>query len=169
MADTANIKKELDNIDDLAKEIGLTEKQKKAADYYVFVTDLDAEAAVELAGYSFGSEKATEDTKKINRKRVAYDFIHNVKVLRYISQIRELMSNQIIVDKLWVINKLKTLAESGSENTQIRALELLGKTMQMYADKQVIENVGDPAKIAKEAFKRRQKNVVEFKNGTTDV
>ena len=163
------------DLDKLSKELGLTELQKRFCDYYVFVTGLNAELAVELSGYSVEStntekydEKMIAYYKELTIKRLVRVLVSNPKILKYITAIRKELNNQLVVDKLWVINKLKKLADVGSENTQLKATELLGKTMEMFTDKKVIESVEDPSKIMKEVFeKRKLKNTVEFKkNGT---
>lgn len=158
------------NFDKLAQEYGLNELQQKFAEYFVYVTGLDGPTAVELAGYSvvndnydYKTEELKDYYKYIQKKRIARDLLGNSKVLQYITALRDDLNNQLIVDKLWVIDNLKRIVTTGSEQGQIKALELIGKTMEMFVDKsKTFEGVEDPAKIAKEAFEKRQQNVVEF-------
>jgi hypothetical protein len=162
----------------VANEIGLTEKQKAFAENYVFVTGLDANAAVELAGYKveYDYEGYSEETAEVFKyKRIASlvrELLNNKKVLTYIKILREELENQLLVDKLWVIKKLKTLATQGSENVQLKATELLGKHLEMFTERQKIEGVEDPAVIVKKAFeirkKREKENIIEFKKDGTD-
>jgi len=159
------------NLDKLAKEYELTDLQQKFADYFVFVTGLNAPLAVELAGYKvinedyeYENDQLQEFYKIKQTNKIVKELLNNAKVLKYINKIRKELDNQLIIDKLWVINKLKQLAENGGENTQLKATELLGKTMEMFTEKtKNIEGTDDPAKIAKEAYEKRMQNVIEFK------
>lgn len=160
------------DLNKLAKELRLTEKQKLFAEYFVFVTGLEAVPAVELAGYKLVNDDYSfkdEQVKEMFRMKEAYktsrSLLNNHKILRYISALREELNNQLIVDKLWVIKKLKDLALTGCESTQLKATELLGKTLELFTDKsKVYEGVDDPAKIARESFEKRiNNNVVNFK------
>lgn len=151
------------------KKYKLTDMQKAFADYFIFVTGLDAIAAVKMAGYAHGvpenkySDDLFEYYKRMNYGKIAKGLINNPKILHYIKDVREDLDNQLVVDKLWVINKLKALAgEDKPENIQLKATELIGKTMEMFTDRNKnVEGIDDPAKIAEEAFQRR-KNVVKF-------
>jgi phage terminase small subunit len=161
--------------DELAKEYGLTEMQAKFAYFYVFVTGLNGPEAVKLAGYSQGNY--TEDKYPDERMREFYigallrsqakTLCDNPKILTLITKLREELSNQLIVDKLYVLQNLKRLAETATETVQLRALEKLGETMEMFGQKQIIEEREDPAKIAAAKFEKRKQmsaegNVVPF-------
>jgi phage terminase small subunit len=169
--------KEKIDLEKIVEELKLTDKQQKFAEYGVFVTGLDWVKAVEMAEYSFGKENYDKDYADGNigsyyldmqKKRKARELLSNPKILKYIKALRDEMDNQLIVDKLWVINKLKTMAEAGSERTQLEATKLIGQTLQMFqADVQI--NVADsPAKITQEAFEKRMaedkaaKNTIPF-------
>lgn len=159
-----------DEFDKLAKKYKLTDKQRLFAEYYVYVTGLDGPAAVKLAEYSTINENykfASEDMKEIydtrQTNKIARDLLDNKKVLGYIGELRKNLENHLIVDKLWVLDNLKKLAMSGCETTKIRALELIGKSMEMFTEKTKVESVEDPGAIAREAFKKRMENTVEFK------
>jgi hypothetical protein len=156
----------------LAKEYKLTDLQKAFAENFVFVTGLDAVAAVELAGYKvtnddyeYNSEQTKEIFKQKRLSALARELLNNPKILKYISVLREELNNQLIVDKLWVLKNLKEIVNKGSENAKLKSLELIGKHLEMWTDKsKVYDGIEDPSKIAKEAFeKRKQQNVVEFR------
>lgn len=166
------------DLDQIAKELELTPKQRSFAENYVFVTGLDPNAAIELSEYvlDYKNENYSEEMMEIYRqKRKAHlirELLNNPKVLNYIKILRDELENQLIVDKLWVIKKLKTLATQGSENVQLKATELLGKHLEMFTEKQKIEGVEDPAEIVRKAYeirkKREKENILEFKKEGTN-
>jgi hypothetical protein len=151
---------------------GLTEEQKNFCVYYVHLCDFNAKKAVEMA-YNKGGEHAQSNICHKERSLMA-----NQKVLKYIKHLSDQRVNQTLVDQFWVIKKLRQLAEDGAENIQLKATELLGKTMSMFSDRQEVIDVGeDPAKLAKEALRRRKEqqntdsdNLVPFTgtDGDTD-
>jgi hypothetical protein len=65
------------------------------------------------------------------------------------------MDQQLIVDKLWVIHKLKSLSDQGSERTQLEATKLLGQTMNMFQPEQMLLIQDDPGQIVKDAIRKR--------------
>jgi phage terminase small subunit len=158
----------------LADQHGLTEMQTKFCYYYVFVTGLNGPLSVELAGYSQGQkysedlypdEKQREFYKGLVLRQQARNLLDNPKVLTLITELRKNLSTQIIVDQLYVLQHLKKIVEGDEPaNAKLKALELLGKTMEMFGDKQIIEELEDPAKIAAARFEKRKQaaNVVEF-------
>jgi hypothetical protein len=164
-------------------EVELTEQQKKFAEYGVFLTGLDWIKAVELAEYKFGEENYKENydhkgehyLDMLKRKKVRENLSNN-NILKYISSLREELDNQLVVDKLWVTNKLKILADNGSEKTQIEATKLLGQTLNMFQSDVQISVNDSPAKIAQDAFKKRMEqeksttiNVIPFsKEGSNE-
>lgn len=170
----------------MAKEAGLTELQTRFAFYYVFVTGLNGKEAVDLAGYSWGRYDTNEDYdegkrefyKELLQRQQAKNLLDNPKILAFITKLRKEMDNQLIVDKLWVIQKLKKLAEKAeSESIQLRATEKLGETMDMFGSRVIeTDEREDPAKIASAAFEKRKaamknkpENVVEFqKEGSNE-
>lgn len=165
----------------VAEACGLTEQQQKFADYYLFVTGLNGEKAAELAGYVICDPKKYEQSEekiaywtKIQYMKIARDLLNNPKVLEYINIVRTNMENQLVIDKLWVVKKLKEFAETGSERTQLEATKLLGQTLLMFTEVVRNENsTEDPAKIIQDAIAKRKEevkenNVLEFqkvKNG----
>jgi phage terminase small subunit len=102
--------------DALCKKLELTDKQRAFADYYIFLTGLDAEKAVVLAGYEinyvdkkFKDPEEAEQIRKIQLKRQARSLLNNPKIIQYIKAVRENLEEQLLVDKIWVIQKLKTI------------------------------------------------------------
>lgn len=162
-------KKDFD-IDEYAKELGITDNQKNFCMNYVFLTALDPYKAYELAGYAI-PEGLDDRTKKQWIHKNVMRTLNSTKVRKYLTKLREEMENQLLVDRLYVTKKLKEFVEgNAAEGTKIKALELLGKSMSMFSDKQVIETAEDPGKIAKEAFEMRKNNIIGFrsKEGTND-
>lgn len=161
------------DFESLAKEHKLTDLQTKFAYYYVFVTGLNGPQAAEFAGYSPGNyddkdydDKTKEYYKGLVFRNMAKNLLDNPKVLTLITRLRDELSNQLIVDKLYVLQNLKRLAETGtSENIQLRALEKLGETMELFKTTTVVEEREDPARLAAEAFERR---MAAEKNKTVD-
>jgi len=153
----------------LADELRLTETQRKFADYFVFLTGLDGPKAVELAGYkldvdttNYKDDRVSGYYKSLKLRTKARELLNNPKILRYIKEIRDNLDKQLIVDKLWVIQKLKNLADSGSERTQLEATKLLGQYHQLFTEVQRYEIADDPSKIIQEAMERRKGNVIPF-------
>ena len=177
------LKKEVEGFDfeALAKEYGLTEMQTRFCVYYVFFTNLNGPAAVELAGYSTGRDSTYVDYdegkrdfyEKLVRSGKAKELLGNPKVVKLLTKLREELNNQLIVDKLYVINGLKYAWENQNDfppNVRLQALIKLGETMEMFKKVEVnVDEREDPAKLAREAFERRKQqakespNVVEFK------
>jgi hypothetical protein len=59
---------------------------------------------------------------------------------------------------LWVLQKLKKLADKGSERTQLEAAKLLGQTMNMFQPETIVSNSEDPSAIIKAALEKRKKD-----------
>jgi phage terminase small subunit len=171
------MKSETFNPNELAKQLGLTNQQQKFCDYYTYVCGLDGEKAVEMAEYKFGnydnySPELKEMYLSIQRKRAVRELLDNVDILRYIKALRDNMDGQLIIDKLWVIQKLKKLAETGTERTQLEATKMLGQNLHMFGAEVEVNIADDPSQIMKKAFEKRKeeeriaKNTVEFKAKT---
>jgi phage terminase small subunit len=174
---------ELNNAELLGKQ--LTEKQQKFCEYGVFLTGLDWVKAADLAGYSVGTEEQyakyenqglADYYRNMQWLRIARENLKLPHVLRFIKALREEMDNQLIVDKLWVINKLKKMADEGSERTQLEATKLLGQTMNMFQAETQVVVADDPSAIVQKAFaermkkeKEQNKNIVPFnKEGSNE-
>lgn len=156
----------------LAEEYKLTDMQRKFAEFYVYVTNLNGKLAVELAGYKVDKdqyESYPENIKEKYKQRelntIARNLLNNPKIIKYIDALRSNLESHLIVDKLWVINGLKDLAMNGGENAKIRALEMLGKYVGIFSDAIKLDIDSDPAEMAKKAFEKRKQleNTVEFK------
>lgn len=163
-----------------AKELGLTELQVRFCDLFVFVCGMNAEKSVEFAGYSLGNEETAKEHadkpslakyyRDLAIRKVARSLLTNQNVLRYIEFLKETIDTSLIVDKCWVIEKLKKLAEAGSEKTQLEATKLIGQTMNMFQPETIVSSVEDPGQIVRDAIAKRKQeedekpsNVVEFK------
>lgn len=143
----------------------LTDKQRKFVEFYVY-TGRDGATALDLAGYEFDDNAS--DTACNKRKYVTV-LLNNPNVQKYLTEVVDAYSAQISVDKTWVIDKLKERVENGSENIQIKALELIGKSFGMFSDRQIIERADDPAEIAQKAFEERKKQLRLVKKEEEDV
>ena len=127
---------------------GLTEKQEGFCINYVYYTGLNAKEALGLAGYKYTG---------VHQSKIIQQLFRNPKVKKRINELIEERNNEILVDKLWEIKKLKTMAESAnSDMAQIKAIELLGKTMNIFSETHVYENREDPGKVIREARRKRQ-------------
>ena len=142
------------------KEVqGLTEEQQNFCVYYVHLYDMNAKKAVEAAYNKTGKYAQSNICHKER------ELMSNPKVMRYIKYLSDQRLTQTLVDQFWVIKKLKQMADDGAENIQLKATELLGKTMSMFSDRQEVVDVGeDPAKLAKEALRRRKEQQKEEDN-----
>lgn len=159
-------------------DLGLTSMQTDFVNYFLFITGMDAVEALKLAGYSHGvNEKENidpllrENFIRMRYQTMANDFLKNPKIVKTIGLIKAEMNDSLIVDKLWVLKKLKSLAEKGSENTQLQATKLLGQHLSMFVEVQKVEQVEDPASIARAGFEARKNNIVDFnteKDGTDE-
>lgn len=164
------------NPEELAKELGLTKQQRNFCDYYVYMYGMnDAESACRDAGYALNtykegySEHKREYYEKLWYQGKAKELLAKPKIVDYIKSLREAISENIVVDRLWIISYLKNIAINGSENAQLKALELLGKTMAMFSDVSKVENsIDDPAKIAREAFEKRKAELQLYKEGANE-
>jgi hypothetical protein len=136
-------------------EYGLTPKEEEFCYNYIFVTVFNKEQSIKNAGYELDSP--------ILRERRAKDLLARKPVQTRIRAMMDERDNTPVVDKLWIIQKLKQIIEDNDKNAtaQIRALELLGKHYGIFADKQIIEDYRDPGVIAKEAFERSKKKLLE--------
>ena len=150
------------------RERALTDLQREFCVNYVYLCEFDAKKAVEM---TYKKEGSAAQSNICHKER---ELMNDDRIRDYITELVEQRDSMFIVDKLFVIKKLKGLVETGAENIQLKALELLGKTMSMFSDRQEVVDVGeDPAKLAKEAFSKRfkqEENLVPFTgtDGDTD-
>lgn len=127
------------DLDEIAKEIGLTHMQKMFCEAYFFVTNRDVMEAYDLAGYAISTKRESFETDKLFEKYVdmektrrCTELMNNPKIRRYITAISKAREEYITVDKFWVINKLKKLADTAPENVQLNATKLLGQNLDMF-------------------------------------
>ena len=145
---------------------GLTDKQKKFCEAYVLVNDMDAGQSLLDAGYTFGGNERTQAQNKLHR---ANELLSSKKVQSYIDELRQRYTSDYVVDEMYVIKKLKNIAETGSnENVQLKALELLGKSRSMFTDKQVLTSDTDAASIIQGNFAERMKKFKVVNGGEED-
>ena len=58
-----------------------------------------------------------------------------VSVRREIARLRELQDVEAAIDRTWVINKLRHIAEKGEkESNRLRTAELLGKSVGLFVE-----------------------------------
>lgn len=161
----------------IAKKLQLSEHQERFANAYIYF-GMNGLEAVKLAGYqvNYDESKYSEDKRayyeELVYRGIAKENLENPKVIEYIKTIREQLNNSLVLDKYWVVEKLKKLADTGSESTQLKATELLGKTLSMFNEVQKVEvteeSAGDLVKAAFEKRKQQQKelkekNILQFK------
>jgi len=166
-----------DNIDETEEKergkFGLTKQQQLFAELYVLVNGLNGVDSVVGAGYKFGDYSNYPEDKRewyinLKAKQIARHNLKNPKICKYIKYLQDNMGSQIGVNRFYVIEKLKNLAEKGTESTQLKALELLGKSLAMFTDvKEINDTKEDPAAIMKKAFEERvnKDKVVNFPVG----
>ena len=131
----------------------LTAKQKAFVDNLLY-NNKDIVTAMEAAGYEVTGE---ENVRRSNLRMLARSNFASEKVREYMDAVREELSESLGTDKLYVMRKLKELAEFGNESTQLRALENIGKILGLYVEKQEVSVSDSPAQIARDAFKKRMK------------
>lgn len=114
----------------------LTPKQKNFADEYC--AEQNATKAAIRAGYS-------KDTAEQQGSRL----LRNVKVRQYIDEKLERLSRKTDITAEWVINELKKNHQLAQQNNEInasnKALELLGKHLQLFTDKMQLQGNLDVA------------------------
>lgn len=132
----------------------LTEQQVNFCVAYVMMTDFDAVEAIKLTDFSFGAAK--DELLLTLQRKAARRLLANPKVKDRIKQLVDERDCQVVIDKFFVKNGLKTLAQTAeNENTKVKAFELLGKELGMFVNKDELKITEDPGEIAKLAFKRR--------------
>jgi len=123
------------------------------------------------------------EVKELNRR--AKTVYQMVEVQARLSQLIMERKNSINIDEKFVIEHLKkTVEENPNTNVSVRALELLGKYLAMFADRKIVEDGTGQRDLAQQMFERRQRmlrgeevtplkedtgeNVIEFeiKDGT---
>jgi hypothetical protein len=135
----------------------LTDKQKQFCDAYV-ESGYDIDEAIKLSGYNYGSGLKHA---KYNIKQM----LNMPHIKKYISVLSDAVNSRQMVDKQWVIEKLKNIVLENSQgqknySAQIRALELLGNHMGLFKNL-VIENDpnADASSIVTAAWENRKKKM----------
>lgn len=157
----------------------LTPKMRSFIDEYFGAASFNAVKAIELSLYQCKTEASTMQT--------AAELMRHPLVRAEIERRQALRTERSEVKAEWLINKLMTIVENTeTENPQaaLRGIELLGKTIAIWRDKQEItgadggaiqheqkvkEDVADfTSRIAGLAKRNGTANVVEFP-GRTDT
>lgn len=141
-------------------------KQKRFCELLV-LDNQDPKTALQLAGYTFNAKK--ESDNNINMGHAIRRIMSSIIVKEYIAELRSGKDIAEDVDRSYVIKRLKSMAESAEgEPTKLKAIELLGKTLGMFSDKQQEEDEkSNPAMIAKNAFRDRMKVITKEQQDET--
>lgn len=106
----------------------LTPKQHRFCIEYL--KDRVGKAAAIRAGYSPNSAAQT-----------AYDLLKLEKVKAIVNAEQQASLDRVRVDRDWVLERLKTEAETAeTDGARVRALELLGKELNMFVDKKQVDH-----------------------------
>jgi hypothetical protein len=137
-------------------EYGLSPKQEQFAQAYVFLTNFDARQSAEIAGY-----KNKSKTNKIN---TAKNLVNNPKVKKRIKQLVSQRDEMIVVDKHWVLKKLKEIVDGneGRPSVQLKALDMLAKSVKLYGDDVDSENNNtNAAQLMQATFEKRKEMMIK--------
>ena len=132
----------------------LTAQQKQFADNILFLNMSKNEAA--LDAYN------TENNKYL--KNFVQNLMNNEKIVDYMTAVRQNMEESLLIDRYYIIRNLKKLAETGNENTQLKAIIELGKIRGMYVDKQENTTTESPSEIMRKSFEKTLKIHKEEEN-----
>jgi len=138
----------------------LTEKQKSFADNVLFLDITPTESA----------RNVYIDCTNDSVKRIASDNMKNRKILDYMSAVRKELEDSLLVDRFYVVKKLKHLCENGSENIQLKSAIELGKIRGMYIERIETNSNETPQEILKKSFEKKFKiiNNEDQMDGTND-
>jgi len=128
----------------------LTDKEKAFCEIYVWFSNFDIETAMRMAGYTYATRR---DFVAAGRKLLKNQHIHN-----HIALLVEERNGALTMDKFYVIEKLKREFienDKVGESNKLRALELLGKHMDMWSEKKVVNPVQTEADHVKQSFEKR--------------
>jgi hypothetical protein len=132
---------------------GLNKRQRAFCEAYVYLTEYDITRAMELAGY--------RNVSKYDLKILGKKMLKKPKILAQIKKMKEVKEQETVVDKLWIVTKLKKIVDDNEHhpNFQLKALELLGKYLNMFGENKNVdpETQVDAADVAKAAFEERKK------------
>ena len=132
-----------------------TPKQQKFVENIMLLNMAEGKAILG-AGYDVtgSAEQITSNCGLIARAN-----LKSKAVKGYICAIRDEMKADLenIVDEYWIIHKIKDLADTGSENIQLKATEDLAKIRGMFTEKvEVTDATKDPKDVIKKAMDRRK-------------
>ena len=113
----------------------MTNKQKKFVENYL--KTMNAAQAAKLAGYEEKSAKSQ-----------GYKLRQIPEIKEAIEKGIEEIFNSLEIDKEFVLLKLRKLSEYGQNETiQLRALELIGKHLNLFSERKELEITCNTAKI----------------------
>ena len=156
----------------LGKEIPTSGKGSKLSARMItfideYMVDLNATAAVQRAGY-----------KNQNPNRLATDLLHHPLIRQEIEKRMEERRERNVLSADYIINKLIDITENtekGNPQAALRALELLGKTLSLFKDRQEISGPDGKAIEYEQRLKRDQEDLASAiarlveRNGTSEV
>jgi hypothetical protein len=125
----------------------LTDKQRKFADNILFLNMPKNEAYID----------AYDASNDIYLKRTVTRALESEVLVDYMNAIRQNLEESLLIDRYYIVRNLKKLAETGNENTQLKALVELGKIRGMYVDKQEITTSESPQDIMRRSFEQTLK------------
>lgn len=155
----------------------LTPKQLSFVDAYFGKAEFNAIKAIEFSDYKCSTKASAHQT--------ASELMNHPLIVAEIKRRTDLRTEKHEVKAEWIINKLMNIVsntESDNPQAAIRAIELLGKTIAIWRDRQEItgadgaailtehkvkEDVADfTSRIASLAKRNGTDNVVSFPNGS---
>jgi hypothetical protein len=124
---------------------------------YVNITDFDLDKALQSAGLDVN-------------KTVKQSIMKDADIKARVAELVEERNQNTSIDRAFVIDKLKTVIRNtaNSDNLyspHLKAIELLGKHLGMFNEKQAAQETVDPAAVAKELFEKRKALLFKTKGG----
>lgn len=143
----------------------LTQKMEDFCFHFVYTHIEDALEATKAAGYEYSNPH------EMTRKSKA--LMENPACQAKIAELRETKGKSKLVDKHYVIKKLKAIVDDKNEATRekLKALELIGKYLKMFTDRHIEKEVTitkDLAIAAQEARMAKEREEEALKNQTVD-
>lgn len=163
------VKNRSDFLTDSKGKNALSENQEKFCLYYVYgAFGSEVEKGDESWRENFNAVEAylaagfvDQGSIDANRRQVLYLF-RLAHVRKRIKELIDERNQQIVVDQLWVVKSLKDLArKSATDSVKVRALELLGKHLDLFTERHVLEDASAPAELAKAAFERSRARILK--------
>lgn len=142
--------------------IKLTKQQKDFCYNYVYITDFEPISAIKMAGYNVSDDNSAHAIKR--------ELLRNPKVKAHISDLIHERDADTALDKVFVIEKLKKVIKETEKNynPHLKALELLGKHLGMFSEKEGNKEKETPSNRAKELFNKRISKILPFKKEGED-